>query len=196
MWYVKEPRDLDLGKNWLMMVLNGNHIDIHEFLQDIKDIMDKRSMKMNTLCFLGETNTSKTLLANLITSHLTVGTVNRRDDQSQFPFDNLLNRTVGVMEEPKITNATKNDFKALLGGDRFEIDVKYGPKEFLERIPIIATTNEDLGVLIHHIDRNPLYSRVKQYELREQISSELIQGRIAASPVRLCQCHLLELFKR
>ncbi|VUZ40735.1 unnamed protein product, partial [Hymenolepis diminuta] len=135
-------------------------------------------------------------LANLITSHLTDGKINRREDQSQFHSDNLLNRTVGVMEEPRITNATKNDFKALLGGDRFEIDVKYRPKEFLERIPIIATTNEGLGVLLHHIDRHALYSRVKQYELREQLSSELIKGSISACPARLCQCRLLKHFKR
>ncbi|VUZ41149.1 unnamed protein product [Hymenolepis diminuta] len=100
------------------------------------------------------------------------------------------------MEEPRITNPTKNDFKALLGGDRFEIDVRYGAKEFLERVLIIAMTNEDLGVLLHHIVRKALSSRVKQYELRGQISSELIKGRISACPVRLCQCHLLELFKR
>ncbi|VUZ48119.1 unnamed protein product [Hymenolepis diminuta] len=125
-----------------------------------------------------------------------VGTINRRGDQSRFHFDNLLNRTVGVMEVPRITYATKNDFKALLGGDRYEIDVKYGPNEFLERITIIATANEDLGVLLQHIDRNALYSRVKQYELKEQISPELIKGRISACPVRLCHSHLLELFKR
>ncbi|VUZ56231.1 unnamed protein product [Hymenolepis diminuta] len=163
---IKGEHDVELGFNWLMMLLNTNATVIHIFLEDIKDIMDKKCMKVNTLCFIGETNTSKTMLANLITSHLTVGTINRRGDQSQFHFDNLLNRTVGVMEVPRITNATKNDFKALLGGDRFEID---GPNEFLERIPIIATTNEDLGVFLHHIERNVLYSRVKQCELKEQI---------------------------
>ncbi|VUZ38810.1 unnamed protein product [Hymenolepis diminuta] len=179
-----------------MILLNSNRIDIHELLQDIIDIMDKRSAKVNTLCFYGETNTGKTMLITLITSHLTVGTINRRGDKSQFHFDNLLNRTVGVMEEPRITNVTKNDFKALLDGDYFEIDVKYGPKEFPERIPNIATIKEDLGILLYHINRNGLYLREKQYKLAEQISSELIKGRICANPVRLCQCHLLELLKR
>lgn len=40
----------------------------------------------------------------------------------------------------------KDDFKLLLGGTDMEIDVKYGAKEWLERIPIIVNTNEDLGV--------------------------------------------------
>lgn len=91
---------------------------------------------------------------------------------------------------------TKNDYKCLLGGDRFEIDVKYGARRFLQRIPVIATTNEDLGALLTSIDKAALYSRVKEYSLHEQISSELIQGTIPKCPVTLCTCHLRELFKR
>nr|CUU98512.1 hypothetical transcript [Hymenolepis microstoma] len=158
--------------------------------------MDKKTTKVNTLCFKGPTNTGKTLLAGLITSHLTLGTVCRRGDQTAFHFDNLLNRTVAVMEEPRITMTTKNDYKCLLGGDRFEIDVKYGARRFLQRIPVIATTNEDLGALLTSIDKAALYSRVKQYSLNEQISSELIKRTIPKCPVTLCACHPRELFKR
>lgn len=100
------------------------------------------------------------------------------------------------MEEPRITMTTKNDYKCLLGGDRFEIDVKYGARRFLQRIPVIATTNEDLGALLTSVDRAALYSRVKQYSLNEQITSELIRGTIPKCPVTLCTCHLVELFKR
>ncbi|VUZ43728.1 unnamed protein product [Hymenolepis diminuta] len=41
-----------------------------------------------------------------------------------------------------------------------------------------------------------LYSRVKEYNLNEQISSEIIQGTIGKCPVTVCACHLRELFKR
>lgn len=100
------------------------------------------------------------------------------------------------MEEPRITMTTKNDYKCLLGGDRFEIDVKYGARRFLQRIPVIATTNEDLGSLLTSVDKAALYSRVKQYCLNEQISSELIRGTIPKCPVTLCACHLRQLFMR
>ncbi|KAM3171139.1 hypothetical protein ACTXT7_017222 [Hymenolepis weldensis] len=146
-------RDVEIGSNWLMMMLNHNGIDIGELLKDIVNIMDKRTKKVNTLCFKGQTNTGKKLLANLITSHLTLGTVCRRGDQTAFHFDNLLNRSVALMEEPRITMTTKNDYKCLLGGDRFEIDVKYGARRFLPRIPVIGTTNEDLGALLTSIDQ-------------------------------------------
>ncbi|VDO06319.1 unnamed protein product [Rodentolepis nana] len=193
---VKNPKDLELGASWLMMMLNTNGIDMKQLLDVIVAIIDMKTSKVNTLVFRGPTNTGKTLMAKLINSHLTIGTVCRRGDQTAFHFDNLLNRTVALMEEPHITMTTKNDFKNLLGGDEFEIDVKYGAKRFLGRLPIIATTIEDLGALLTSVDRAALYSRVKEYQLREQIMSELINGTISKAPVTLCACHLRDLFKR
>nr|CDS30612.1 nonstructural protein 1 [Hymenolepis microstoma] len=98
-----------------MMLLNQNGISINELLTDIINIMDKRSTKMNTLCFKGQTNAGKTLCANLITSHLTLGTVCRRGYQTAFHFDNLLNRTAALMEEPRIAMITLEevDLKAM-----------------------------------------------------------------------------------
>nr|CDS30831.1 non capsid protein NS 1 [Hymenolepis microstoma] len=192
----RSDNEINLGTNWLTLMLNQNGIDIYELLNDIIAIMEKKTTKANTLCFKSQTNTGKTLLANLITSHLTVGTVCRRGDQTAFHFDNLLNRTAALMEEPRITMTTKNDYKCLFGGDRFEIDVKYGARRFLQRIPVVDTTNEDLGALLALVDRAALYSRVKQYNLNEQISSELISETIEKCPLTLCACHLRELFKR
>nr|CUU97699.1 hypothetical transcript [Hymenolepis microstoma] len=194
--HVKHRRDIVLGATWLRTMFNANSIDIGALLGDVVQIMDKKTAKINTLCFQGQTNTGKTLLANLITSHLLIGTVCRRGDQTAFHFDNLLNRTVALMEEPRITIGAKNDYKCLLGGDRFEVDVKYGARQFLARMPVIATTNEDLGVLLPPIDQAALYSRVKQYALNEQISSELISGTIPRCSVTLCACHLIELFRK
>nr|CDS34276.1 hypothetical protein HmN_000580000 [Hymenolepis microstoma] len=72
----------------------------------------------------------------------------------------------------------------------------YGARRYLPRIPVVGTTNEDLGALLTSIDRAALYSRVKQYSLNEQITSELIRGTIPKCPITLCACHLQELFKR
>ncbi|VDO02512.1 unnamed protein product [Rodentolepis nana] len=70
--HVKCREDIELGAGWLIAMLNANSIDIGALLGDIVQIMDKRKTKINTLCFRGQTNTGKTLLANLVTSHLLV----------------------------------------------------------------------------------------------------------------------------
>ncbi|VDO06315.1 unnamed protein product [Rodentolepis nana] len=67
----KNPRNVEIGTNWLMMLLNQNGINIEELLHDIVMITDKATPKVNTLCFKGPTYTGNTLLAGLITSHLT-----------------------------------------------------------------------------------------------------------------------------
>nr|CDS33272.1 non capsid protein NS 1 [Hymenolepis microstoma] len=115
----KDDKDLELGTNWLMMMLNQSGININELLTDIINIIYTKTTKMDTFCFKGQTNTGKTLLANLIASHLILGPVCRRGDQTAFHFDNLPNRTVALMGKPRITMITKNDYVSLE-----EVDLK------------------------------------------------------------------------
>lgn len=212
--YADSEENIQRGVDWLEFMFNMNHIPVHALLTDIIKILDMKVNKVNCLCSYGQANTGKTLLANLIASHLTVSDqyliffspleyliklwslIGRRGDQTAFHFDNLLNRTVALMEEPRITMTTKNDYKNLLGGDSFEIDVKHSARRFLKRIHVIATTKEELAWHKHSVERNALMSRVKQYTLNEQISSELIHGSIRPPPNQLCACHLREHFTR
>lgn len=53
--------------------------------------------------------------------------------------------------------------------ERFEIYVNYETRRFFTRIPLIDTTNEDLGALLPPIDQVALCSRVKQYALNEKM---------------------------
>lgn len=62
---------------------------------------------------------------------------------------------------------TKNKYENLLGGDCFEIDIKYSARLFLRGIPVIATTNEELGSDMPSVERAALMSMVKQYTLNE-----------------------------
>ncbi|VDO15942.1 unnamed protein product [Rodentolepis nana] len=88
--HVKHREDIGLGASWLIAILSANIVDIGSLLGDI-------------------TNTGEALLASLITSHPLIGTVCRRGDQTAFHFDNLLSRTVALMDEPRVTTAAKND---------------------------------------------------------------------------------------
>ncbi|VUZ55378.1 unnamed protein product [Hymenolepis diminuta] len=89
-------------------MLNMNKANIIHLLDYILKIMDMKTYKVNYLCSYGQTNTGKSLLAQFITSHLRFGAICRRTDQTAFHFDNLLNRTVALMGEPRITMTIKN----------------------------------------------------------------------------------------
>ncbi|VDL58456.1 unnamed protein product [Hymenolepis diminuta] len=70
--YADSEENIQRGVDWLEFMFNMNHIPVYALLTDIIKIMDMKVNKVNCLCFYGQTNTGKTLLANLITSHLTV----------------------------------------------------------------------------------------------------------------------------
>lgn len=133
-------------------------------------IMEQRHNKINTLVLQGASNTGKSLLAKLIVGGYNVGTVARTTESNNFIFQNLLGKTVGLMEEPFITKMTVNDFKQLLGGERMEIGVKHRDREWLDRLPIICTTNDiQLADRCNSIDCQAINNRCIYYRLTTPI---------------------------
>lgn len=60
---------------------------------------------------------------------------------------------------PRHANAMNaNDMKQLLGGESFEVAVKYKPMQYLMRLPVIITTNEYLGCRLPDVDAAALES--------------------------------------
>lgn len=147
-----------------------NNINIEQFKKDVKMIMEQGHKKINTLVLQGQSNTGKSLLAKLIIGGYNVGTVARTTESNNFIFQNLLGKTVGLMEEPFITKMTVNDFKQLLGGERMEIGVKHRDREWLERLPIICTTNDErLADRCNSIDCQAIQNRCIYYRLSKTI---------------------------
>ena len=118
----------------------------------------------------GPSNTGKSLLAKLIVSGYNYATVARSTESNNFIFQNLLGKTAALMEEPFITKATVNDFKQLLGGERMEIGIKHRDREWLERVPIICTTNDvQLADRCNSVDCQAIQNRCIYYRLFKTI---------------------------
>ncbi|KAM3171138.1 hypothetical protein ACTXT7_017221 [Hymenolepis weldensis] len=132
-------------RTWLDNLFQSNGIVPLEFIQKLERVMDKKDNKINGIVLYGPTNTGKSLLCKIMTEFLLTGTINRRSENTNFAFENLLDRSVAILEEPKINAANANDMKQLLGGESFEVSVKYKPMQYLTRLPVIVTTNEYLG---------------------------------------------------
>lgn len=130
---------------WLNNLFIANGVESYEFRQRLEQVMDRKDHKINALVLYGPTNTGKSLLCKLMTEFLITGTINRKSEDSNFAYENLLDRTVAILEEPKINSANVNDMKQLLGGETFEVAVKYKPMQFLKRLPVVTTTNDYLG---------------------------------------------------
>nr|CDS32661.1 non capsid protein NS 1 [Hymenolepis microstoma] len=116
----------------------------------------------------------KSLLCKVMTEFLLTGTISRQSENTNFAFENLLDRSVAILEEPKINASNANDMKQLLGGESFEVAVKYKPMQFLPRLPVIITTNEYLGCRLPDVDAAALESRYYQFTFSTQIASSTV----------------------
>ncbi|OON15541.1 hypothetical protein X801_08654, partial [Opisthorchis viverrini] len=84
---------------------------------------------------------------------------------------NLLNKTLALMEEPRITQLTVNDFKELLGGNPFDIHVKHQKDERLERLPVLITTNNPLTYYVMDADGKAILERCFYFKFHVKVGS-------------------------
>lgn len=181
--------EMEIGVKWLDDYFKVQKIDKELMLSNVCKIMEKRVNKINTLVFIGPTNTGKSLLANLIGKPYLKGYVQRSAEGNSFHFEGLLNKSVAMLEEPRITALTMNDYKVLLGGEDFEVNKKHQAPEILKRIPVLITTNAPIGSYLQPVDAKALDNRAITIHIDEQLNV----GREFTSPkITLCTCHLIE----
>nr|CDS32658.2 non capsid protein NS 1 [Hymenolepis microstoma] len=183
-----QTRPPGAANSWLECLFKSNGIEPLEFVSRLERVMNKVDNKVNCIVLYGPTNTGKSLLCKIMTEFLLTGTINRRSENSNFAFENLLDRSVAILEEPKINAANANDMKQLLGGEAFEVSVKYKPMQYLQRLPVIVTTNEYLGCRLPDVDAAALESRYYQYTFSTQIASTTVDGELDAAPCKICTC--------
>lgn len=177
--------DTRSGEQWLDTLLHVNNINKTNFLDDVTCVMNKAIDRKNALVIEGPTTTGKSLILNLICANYLYGTVQRSGDHSQFFLQNLLNKSVALMEEPRITPITVNDFKELLGGQPFDIHVKHQEDVRLKRLPVLISTNTNINTYINAVDAAAIKARCFTYYFKVEIGSK----DLPPPPQRLCACH-------
>ncbi|KAK8388550.1 hypothetical protein O3P69_020497 [Scylla paramamosain] len=155
--------------DWLYNLFAANNIDVSEFFAWFIIIGDKKLQKINTFVIKGPTGTGKTLTLATLLNKLNTGTITRFADTNQFHLQNLLSRNFALFEEPRIGVATVDEYKLLLEGSQFEINVKNSDMEQLHRIPIFISTNREIDYWVPPADGQALQSRCKTFELTKEI---------------------------
>ena len=154
---------------WLKEVFKENNINVGEFFAWFQVIGDKKLNKINTLILQGPPGTGKTLTLSTLLNKLNTGTVTRSNDNNQFHLQNLLNRNYALFEEPRIGPGTVDEYKLLLEGANFEINMKNADMETLQRIPIFISTNKEIYYWVTPQDGEALASRSKTFTLTKYI---------------------------
>jgi hypothetical protein len=87
----------------------------------------------------------------------------RERDRSQFHLDQQPNATAVVFEEPIIDQPTIRTWKLIMEGSPLPTYMKHMDKGFINRLPILISTNHDIWSWVNTNDIPPLKQRILQY---------------------------------
>ncbi len=134
---------------WLNSILEHNNLDFFDFFKVCLLTMDMKIPKKNCLLILGEPNAGKTLiLESLARCALFYVNKSNFDQKSNFTFADLVGNRCALFNEPYITDSHVNTMKNILEGCTTTVDVKYAAGSALEGMPILITTNVELGMYL------------------------------------------------
>nr|QTE03735.1 MAG: nonstructural protein 1 [Cygnus atratus Chaphamaparvovirus] len=98
----------------------------------------KTDTKRNTICLIGPSNTGKSATIAGLKQCIAWGEC---VNSNTFPFEGLIDSTIGVWEEPLISPEVAEKAKQIFEGMVCSIPVKFKKPHKLPRTPIIITTN-------------------------------------------------------
>lgn len=132
--------DKDLSLKVFKMILMTQDIEASVFVNCVWELLTKKTPKTNLLVLRGQPNTGKSMLARSIADMFThISTI--QGIQVSFPYQNLINVEIGLIEEPNFTIETLQTFKKLAEGTDTEVCVKLKQDEVFHRTPLIITSN-------------------------------------------------------
>lgn len=152
-------------------IFHTNGIDPAEFALNLKCVLNKEKIKLNTLRLVGVPNSGKTLLANCIVQPFITCYMNNHASENEFYLSNMLNKAIILCEELYLTTATAEDFKSVLGGQVLSVAKKHQEKQDLLRTPVIITSNYRKFGRGHlpATDENALSLRCFNYYLSQEV---------------------------
>ena len=105
----------------------------------------KNNGKTNTLMIIGPANCGKSFFIDCLAAFfINVGYVTNPVKGNQFPYNDCVNRRLLIWNEPSIAPNEYEQVKCLTGGDILSVNVKFQNYQFLEKTPLIVTSNDDI----------------------------------------------------
>jgi hypothetical protein len=137
--------DVDTSIIWLKKILLFNGINETKFLEDVKAVMDKSLIKINTIWFYGPSNAGKSLIDNsIVESAKFYCNIMDFDERTSFPLNDAPGKRVILINEPDIGERRIELVKNIMEGQDVAINVKNQRGVTLPRTPLVFCSNKAL----------------------------------------------------
>lgn len=163
--YLSIDASIDLLVDWC----EHNEIDWGLLISCILNVMDKKSVKKNTILIMGPSNGGKSVVISVpIQTLIPVKCMlSSAGNSSQFLWQDAPGTRCIFMEEAEVTPEHQNTAKKILGGEECAVDVKQQHASTVFRVPVIMTCNSDpFNLIPKHCDREALKNRVFPFSTR------------------------------
>ena len=119
-----------------------NNFDVNQFLDDIFDVLEKKTPKINTFCLQGPPNCGKSyLMRSLVAWYPFFGEARGGGTSYAFLWHDCVDTAIIFIEEPYITPAEVEQFKLVFEGAETHVHVKNKGDALLQSTPVIVTCN-------------------------------------------------------
>lgn len=148
-------------------------IDVGELVTNIINVMDKTKSKINTICFIGESNAGKSMMISNPLRFIMryIGQISNRGADSPFVYQDCINTSLIIMDECIMDPANYEDLKLLLGGETMKVSVKHQGHGTIQRTPVILTGNREPWILNYEA-KTAMMNRMYYYEVSEDSELE------------------------
>lgn len=117
---------------------------VKSFLQNLYDVLEKKSQKKNTLAIISPPTAGKNWFFDAITHfYLNIGHIGNFNKFCNFPFQDAIERRVNIWNEPNFVESSIDTIKMLLGGDNQAVKIKFQGDRMLYKTPLIILSNNN-----------------------------------------------------
>nr|QUS52543.1 NS1 [Mute swan feces associated ambidensovirus 4] len=128
--------------------------DVIEFITALYNVVERVHPKLNCIVLhSSESSAGKNYLIDCIKAfYINVGHLCTANKTNNFAFQDLANRRLGHWNEPNYEESKIEKIKEILGGDNTNVNVKNVADAYINRTPVIVTTNNVVSFMT-----NPLF---------------------------------------
>lgn len=140
--YFTVKKSLEIFRSWC----SHQNFDEENFLKDVFAVLDRRVPKKNTICLIGPANSGKSYVVRSIKNwYQFVGEARGcLNGNNQFIWQDCLQKSVIIMEEPMCPPDCAEQFKLVFEGTETTVNVKHKSGAIMRPTPIIVTTNQPI----------------------------------------------------